>query len=472
MTPDFDVAIVGARCAGAALAVRLRRAGMSVALLDAAALPSDQPMSTHFLQPPALDELDALGVGERVRASAPALRAGRFGFDDQEMLLRYHQDRPAYCLRRSKLDVLLQDAAVNAGAALQPQSRVVGVIRASDGRVAGVHVRRADGRVEPIGARTVVGADGWSSTIAKLVGAEEYLGYEGPRATYWAYWRRPRAWDPALFFNGSHGLDMRVLFPCDDDLVLIATCPPNALASAWRRQHTAAYIADVRGCGALAAMLGTDEPVSEVRGCVRLRYFFRTAAGPGWALAGDAGHHKEFTTGLGITDALRDARDLAAALVEGGDDAVQRYWRRRDVEHLVMFRWGQDFGSADRVSAVERLVVARVATEPDLGVGLGDVMDGRRSPYDLVPPARVLAWVVAAAVRGELAPLPALAKAVARTLQVRRELRRRTRVLSAITKPRVLGTFPGASDKGRSVNHSSLSGLSAGLSASASAAIQ
>ena len=73
------------------------------------------------------------------------------------------------------------------------QSRVVGVMRAAKGRVSGVEVRRADGRLERIAARMVVGADGRSSTIAKLVGAEEYLGYEGPRATYWAYWRRPRA---------------------------------------------------------------------------------------------------------------------------------------------------------------------------------------------------------------------------------------------------------------------------------------
>lgn len=428
----FDVVVVGARCAGAALAVHLRRAGRSVALLDAAALPSDQPMSTHFLQPPALDELDALGLGDRVRAAAPPLRSGRFAFDDREMVLRYDRDRPAYCLRRSKLDVLLQDAAAAAGAVVQARSRVVDVLRDGGGRVAGVAVRRADGSVDRVTAGLVVGADGRSSTIAKLVGADEYLGYDGPRATYWAYWRRPRAWDPATFFNGSEGCAMRVLFPCDDDLVLIATCPPNADAAAWRQQHTAAYLADVRSCAAFATLLGTDEPVSEVRGCRGLRYFFRAGVGPGWALAGDAGHHKEFVTGLGITDALRDARSLAAAMVEGGEVALQRHWRRRDVERLAMFRWGQDVGQADAVTAVERLVAARVALAPELGAGLGDVLAGRRSIYELVPPARVLGWVASAAGRGDLAPLQGFARVAVRALGVRRELRRRARLLAAV----------------------------------------
>ena len=47
-TARFDVVIVGARCAGAALAQRLGAAGLSVALLDAAKLPSDQRTSTHL----------------------------------------------------------------------------------------------------------------------------------------------------------------------------------------------------------------------------------------------------------------------------------------------------------------------------------------------------------------------------------------------------------------------------------------
>jgi 2-polyprenyl-6-methoxyphenol hydroxylase-like FAD-dependent oxidoreductase len=42
--------------------------------------------------------------------------------------------------------------------------------------------------------------------------------------------------------------------------------------------------------------------------------FFRKPYGPGWALVGDAGFHKDPITAQGITDAFRDAEFLAAAI--------------------------------------------------------------------------------------------------------------------------------------------------------------
>ena len=39
--------------------------------------------------------------------------------------------------------------------------------------------------------------------------------------------------------------------------------------------------------------------------------FFRKPFGPGWALVGDAGYHKDPITAFGITDAFRDAEAVA-----------------------------------------------------------------------------------------------------------------------------------------------------------------
>lgn len=44
----YDVVVVGARCAGASLAMLLARRGHRVALVDRAAFPSDT-VSSHFL---------------------------------------------------------------------------------------------------------------------------------------------------------------------------------------------------------------------------------------------------------------------------------------------------------------------------------------------------------------------------------------------------------------------------------------
>ncbi len=53
--------------------------------------------------------------------------------------------------------------------------------------------------------------------------------------------------------------------------------------------------------------------------------FLRRAAGPGWALVGDAAYFRDPITAHGITDALRDAEFLARAVLRGTDAALERY---------------------------------------------------------------------------------------------------------------------------------------------------
>jgi flavin-dependent dehydrogenase len=47
---------------------------------------------------------------------------------------------------------------------------------------------------------------------------------------------------------------------------------------------------------------------------VALPNHVRVPTGPGWALVGDAGYHRDPLTGHGITDAFRDAELLAGAV--------------------------------------------------------------------------------------------------------------------------------------------------------------
>ena len=58
----YDAIVVGARCAGSVLAMRLGRAGWRVLLVDRATFPSDT-VSTHFLFP---NTLQRLAVPERL----------------------------------------------------------------------------------------------------------------------------------------------------------------------------------------------------------------------------------------------------------------------------------------------------------------------------------------------------------------------------------------------------------------------
>ena len=84
----------------------------------------------------------------------------------------------------------------------------------------------------------------------------------------------------------------------------------------------------------MGARLAGAEAVSPWRGAGDLTNFFREAAGPGWALVGDAGYHRDPITGRGIADALRTAELLVAALAGGSlggrAAALAEYGRARD----------------------------------------------------------------------------------------------------------------------------------------------
>ena len=103
---EYDVVIVGARCAGASLATLLSRAGASVLLLDKDPLPSDQVISTHTIHPPGIDVLDELGVGTAVRDGSPATHLVRLRKNNAHVDLQFADGRAEYCPRRYRLDGL------------------------------------------------------------------------------------------------------------------------------------------------------------------------------------------------------------------------------------------------------------------------------------------------------------------------------------------------------------------------------
>jgi 2-polyprenyl-6-methoxyphenol hydroxylase-like FAD-dependent oxidoreductase len=90
----------------------------------------------------------------------------------------------------------------------------------------------------------------------------------------------------------------------------------------------------------LARQVRSARRTSPVRAQLRSPNQRRRAHGPGWALVGDAGYHRDPVTAHGISDAFRDAESLAVALDEalGGDaTALDRYERRRDAALREIF---------------------------------------------------------------------------------------------------------------------------------------
>ena len=140
----YDVIVVGARCAGAPLAMRLARAGHRVALVDRASFPGDT-MSTHFVWQRGAARLRAWGLLGRLRARGCA-PIREITFDAGPVQVSgigpgVAGESCTYCPRRTVLDALLVEAAGESGAELI-EGFVVSDLLWSEGRVTGVRGHR------------------------------------------------------------------------------------------------------------------------------------------------------------------------------------------------------------------------------------------------------------------------------------------------------------------------------------------
>ena len=153
MDERFDVVVVGAGPAGSSAAREAARCGAgSVLLLERNAWPRDK-VCAGGLSPPARRVLRRMGLWERVLPLGYAIRAARLRTPSGREL-RVSGRRASLVVRRRRLDALLAEEAVSAGAELRSGCRAQGLLL-DDGRVRGVKV---DGAC--IGARRVIVAGG------------------------------------------------------------------------------------------------------------------------------------------------------------------------------------------------------------------------------------------------------------------------------------------------------------------------
>ncbi|TCO34151.1 flavin-dependent dehydrogenase [Kribbella steppae] len=313
----YDVVVVGARCAGAATAMLLARMGHDVVMVDKARLPSDT-LSTHGLVRGGVVQLSRWGLLDRVLASgAPAVTQVMFDREGETKVRRIKPRAGVDMLvapRRQVLDSLLADAAVESGAELRTGVTATDLLRSDNGRVVGVIGRSASGVVE-LPARIVVGADGRRSRMAEHFGAETLEQFTSPCAAFYTYVTglAPDTYEFHLAPDTFAGV-----FPTHGDQACVWLIRPTSLLEPIRTAGARRTDAFVDQLELLVPNLGhrvrTDRITAQLRGAAELPNFRRQSHGPGWALVGDAGQHRDPITGHGITDAFRDAELLATAI--------------------------------------------------------------------------------------------------------------------------------------------------------------
>jgi 2-polyprenyl-6-methoxyphenol hydroxylase-like FAD-dependent oxidoreductase len=396
---EFDVLIVGARCAGASLAALLAGQGYAVGLVDQISSPRFTP-SSHVIQADAIGFLERLGVLDEVRGTgAPLLRAVDVRLEElwlkADYPLRPSDAGGGVCVRRQLFDPILLAAATAAGADVRMDTKVVGLIREA-GRVVGARVTQGD-QERHLRARLVVGADGRNSTVAQLCGARSYHVLPAERAYFWAYFASTTLpAEPTFVFHRWEDKFV-VAAPADSGLFMVGTSCENAELAGFREDLEGSFMAQALACPPVAQALSGAHREGKILTASRLRGYFRQACGPGWALVGDAGHFKDPAAGRGIGDAFLQTEELskvlATALREPTallDRRLDEWARWRDSEFLDHYWTGADLGRAGPVGAMIPEIVRKLHEEGATGRFL-DVLSHRCQPSELMTPPRVLA---------------------------------------------------------------------------------
>lgn len=398
---DHDVVVVGGGPAGAATAAYLAREGLDVVVFDRYQFPRDK-VCGDFVGPAALVELKALGItNEPDYRRTNKIRDAALFLDGRQLIVQSLpevQGLPTYgrTIPRLLLDEWVLGAARQAGAKVVERSRVTGFDRDHSG--VSVYAE-ADGRSTTRRAKVVVGADGSSSTVAKLL-----RGHSPPKddrimavRIYVSGINGPS--DQAdLYFNGESFPGYYWLFPTghgEANLglgMLLATIPPST------EGLRDLLVRLVQGDDALAERLGGHEVSGRIVGWPLTTYNPRLAlVDDRVVLVGDAAGLINPLNGEGIQYALQSGRWAADAILAGLDAGDVSSSGLRPYQARVSRELRYDMALAGTVVQLIRnrslnpvwlealrLIVARAKHDPAYAQIVGGILAG------LVPASSVI----------------------------------------------------------------------------------
>jgi flavin-dependent dehydrogenase len=338
----YDAIVVGARCAGSPTAMLLARQGLRVLLLDRARFPSDT-LSVHYIHQPGVARLKRWGLLDQVVASnCPPVRRQRLDFGPVVLdAAPTPVDGVAdgYAPRRPVLDKILIDAAASAGAEVRERFTITELV--TDGaHVTGVRGHGAGGATVTERARIVIGADGLHSRVARIVGAPVYEARPTLTCAYYTYWDDLPVQGVEIYARPDRTI---AVGGTNDGRTSVIVYWPIADFHEVRTDIETHFLAALDFVPSLAERARSGSRIERFRGTADLPNYLRQPYGPGWALVGDAGYHKDPITAQGITDAFRDAELLAEAITDGFSgrrtvaDAMGDYERRRNEAVMPLY---------------------------------------------------------------------------------------------------------------------------------------
>lgn len=325
----YDVIIIGGRCAGSSLALRLAGQNLKILLVDRASFPTlpDVPSSPIF-HPGTMRLLDELGIDES-EYTYPGGKVERYILDFVDY---FHVEIPtsrmkldrnyAYGIDRNLFDrVLWERAAAVEGVTIRDGFSVTRILKDETGTARGILGQTNEGESSSYTGDLIVGADGRFSFSARQFGAKVVEEQnEFTTASYHAEWGNVDDYAPDMpsavtMYDTTKGFSLLVI-PVAERKYIICTYMRAEFANSGRAGHESTYLEGLQRVPHLWNRLKNARQVTDVVGVRRIGNGYRDAYGTNWALVGDAVHYKDPLDGQGIYDALLESKLLAQSIID------------------------------------------------------------------------------------------------------------------------------------------------------------
>jgi 2-polyprenyl-6-methoxyphenol hydroxylase-like FAD-dependent oxidoreductase len=188
--------------------------------------------------------------------------------------------------------------------------------------------------------------------------------------------------------------------PTHDDLTVLPFGWPVGEFRANRTDIEGHFFAAIALAPEFAERVHAARRESKFVGSAQLPGYFRKPYGPGWALVGDAGYHKNPITAMGINDAFRDAELLADAVddVFSGrhsfEEAMGNYQRARDAGVGAIYEFTDDFAQLHPPPPQMQQLIAAMRGDQEAMDGFVSVQAATLAAEDFFAPdnvARIMA---------------------------------------------------------------------------------